>query len=77
MGNNHVFKDIISDYEIARPGYPIELFNDIVNFSVLKNNARVLEIGSGPGQATDYFVKNLYSITGLEIEEFQFYLFFL
>jgi len=71
MGNNHVFKDIISDYEIARPGYPIELFNDIVNFSVLKNNARVLEIGSGPGQATDYFVKNLYSITGLEIEEKQ------
>lgn len=71
MGNNHVFKDIISDYEIARPGYPIELFNDIVDFSKLKNDAEVLEIGSGPGQATDYFVKNRYSITGLEIEEKQ------
>lgn len=71
MGNNHVFKDIILDYEIGRPGYPIELFNDIVNFSGLKNDARVLEIGSGPGQATDYFVKNLYSITGIEIEEKQ------
>lgn len=71
MGNNHVFKDVIADYEIARPGYPIELFNDIVDFSALKNDAKILEIGSGPGQATDYFVKNQYSITGLEIEEKQ------
>lgn len=71
MGNNHVFKDVIADYEIARPGYPEELFNDIVHFSKLKSNANILEIGSGPGQATDYFVKNNYSITGLEIEEKQ------
>lgn len=71
MEDKHVFKDVISDYEVARPGYPIELFNDIVNFSRLKNDANILEIGSGPGQATDYFVKNRYSITGLEIEEMQ------
>ena len=71
MGNNHVFKDVISDYEIARPGYPIELFNDIMDFSIIKRDAKILEIGSGPGQATDYFVKNQYSITGLEIEEKQ------
>lgn len=71
MGDNHVFKDVISDYEIARPVYPIELFNDIVNFSMLKKDAKILEIGSGPGQATDFFVKNRYSITGLEIEEKQ------
>jgi cyclopropane fatty-acyl-phospholipid synthase-like methyltransferase len=42
-----------------------------VDFSVLKNDANILEIGSGPGQATDFFVKNKYSITGLEIEEKQ------
>lgn len=71
MGNNHVFKDVISDYEIARPGYPDELFNDIVQFSMLKNDANILEIGSGPGQATDFFVRNNYPITGLEIEEKQ------
>lgn len=62
---------MISDYEIARPGYPIELFNDIMDFSIIKRDAKILEIGSGPGQATDYFVKNQYSITGLEIEEKQ------
>lgn len=71
MGNNHVFKDVISDYEIARPGYPVELFNDIVDFSKLKKDAKILEIGSGPGQATDYFVKSRYAITGLEIEQKQ------
>ena len=38
---------------------------------MIKNDAKILEIGSGPGQATEYFVKNRYSITGLEIEEKQ------
>lgn len=71
MGNNHVFKDVISDYEIARPGYPTQLFKDIVDFSSLKKDAKILEIGSGPGQATDFFVKKRYSITGLEIEDKQ------
>jgi SAM-dependent methyltransferase len=71
MINKHVFKDVIEDYEAARPGYPIELFNHIVDYSMLKNDAKILEIGSGPGQATDCFVKNGYSITGLEIGEKQ------
>jgi len=71
MENKFVFNDVISDYEIARPGYPIELFNDIIDYSILKSDAKILEIGSGPGQATDYFVKNRYPITGLEIGERQ------
>ncbi|MEH7332276.1 hypothetical protein V7161_06535 [Neobacillus drentensis] len=65
MENKKVFNDIISDYAIARPGYPIELFRDIIDYSKIKNEAKILEIGSGPGQATEYFVKNRYSITGL------------
>lgn len=71
MENKDVFKEIISDYEIARPGYPVELYNDIIEYSMIKNDAKILEIGSGPGQATDYFVKNQYNITGLEISEKQ------
>jgi SAM-dependent methyltransferase len=71
LENKNVFNDIISDYEIARPGYTSELFTDIVEYSMIKNDAKILEIGSGPGQATDYFVKNRYSITGLEIGEKQ------
>lgn len=67
MANKTVFNQIISDYAIARPGYPSELYDDIVEFSMLKQDAEILEIGAGPGQATDYFVKNGYSITALEI----------
>ena len=62
---------IIDDYEIARPGYTPELYNDIIEYSTIKNDGKILEIGSGPGQATKYFVKNQYDITGLEISEKQ------
>ncbi|MGG0240171.1 class I SAM-dependent methyltransferase [Bacillus rhizoplanae] len=71
MENKKVFNDIISDYAIARPGYPSELFRDIIKYSMIKNDAKILEIGSGPGQATEYFVKNRYSITGLELGDKQ------
>lgn len=71
MENKNVFNDIISDYEIARPGYTTDLFTDIVDYSAIRNDANVLEIGSGPGQATEYFVKGGYSVTGLELGENQ------
>jgi len=71
MENKDVFQTIIQDYEAARPGYPDELFRDIVSFASLKPEARTLEIGAGPGQATDYFVRNGYDITALEISSGQ------
>ena len=71
MENKNVFREIIDDYEIARPGYTPELYNDIIEYSMIKNDGKILEIGSGPGQATEYFVKNQYNITGLEISEKQ------
>jgi len=71
MENKAVFNQIISDYEQARPGYPNELFTDIAEYSMIKKEAKILEIGSGPGQATDYYVKNQYSITGLELGDKQ------
>jgi len=71
MENKNVFREIIDDYEIARPGYTPELYNDIIEYSMIKNDGKILEIGSGPGQATEYFAKNQYNITGLEISEKQ------
>lgn len=69
--NSKVFNNIITDYEFARPGYPINLFEDVVEFAKLSHGTRLLEIGAGPGQATDYFVKHGYSQTSLEIGEEQ------
>jgi len=34
MENKWVFNNIILDYEMARPGYPIELFEDVVEYSI-------------------------------------------
>ncbi len=39
-------------YDRARPTYPAELFDDIIAFANLGAGARLLEIGSGTGQAT-------------------------
>ena len=62
MYKRATFDNIVSDYDEARPGYPGELYNDIVEFSCLKSNEDVLEIGSGTGQATDYFIQKWYAL---------------
>ncbi len=69
--NKDVFQNIIDDYETARPGYPADLYRDIVEYAGLHEDAKILEIGAGPGQATDFFVKSRYDITSLEITEKQ------
>jgi len=71
MENKEIFQSIIRDYEAARPGYPDTLFRDIAEFARLESSARILEIGAGPGQATEYFVQGDYDITALEISEKQ------
>ena len=71
MRNKQVFQAIIDDYAAARPGYPDALFYDIVSFAALPKNAKILEIGAGPGQATGYFVQSGYDVTALEISEAQ------
>lgn len=71
MENKNTFQNMIEDYEAARPGYPTELYRDIIEFSALHAGAKILEIGAGPGQATEYFVKTRYDITALEISEKQ------
>ena len=71
MENKDVFQEIIRDYEAARPGYPDELFCDIINFAGLSPQAKLLEIGAGPGQATESFVQRGFDTTALEISEKQ------
>lgn len=69
--NSQAFNDIVADYEFARPGYPESLAEDVIAFTKLGRGARLLEIGAGPGQATDPFVKRGYRVTSLEIGEKQ------
>ncbi|MCY3796191.1 MAG: class I SAM-dependent methyltransferase [Chloroflexi bacterium] len=46
------YDPIAQIYDRARPSYPAALFDDIVAYANLDDEARLLEIGSGTGQAT-------------------------
>ena len=53
-------------YDKARPRYPAALFDDIVSYARLPQDARLLEIGCGTGQATLPLAKRGYAIDCLE-----------
>lgn len=62
------FNDDAKNYEAYRPGYPHELFLDIIDYS--KNPIdNALEIGAGTGQATQYFANTKINITAIDIGE--------
>lgn len=71
MENSGIFKSVITDYEAARPGYPDALFRDILAYSDRTERKDILEIGAGPGQASDYFTREGFQLTALEISQEQ------
>jgi SAM-dependent methyltransferase len=54
-------------YDRARPGYPPELFDDLADIAGLTPGVRVLEIGSGTGQATLPLAERGFQITAIEL----------
>jgi len=58
MNRRETFNSVILDYDYARPLYPKKLFDDIVAYSNLKVNAKILEVGAGTGQATERSVSS-------------------
>ncbi len=68
MENKETFDFIASEYEKYRPTYPDELFTDLIDYSGIKPNASILEIGCGSGQATSSLVNRGYTnITCIEL----------
>ena len=54
-------------YALARPGYPLGLFDDLAATTDLQGaTARVLEVGAGTGQATRGLVARGWSVVALE-----------
>jgi len=53
-------------YDKARPSYPAALFDDIVSYGPLPEQARLLEIGCGTGQATLPLAERGYAIDCVE-----------
>src|SRR5919107_3821041 len=56
-------------YDEVRPGYPEDLFDDVVSLSKIPARGRILEIGCGTGQATVPFARRGYHILCIELGE--------
>src|SRR5919112_5507394 len=56
-------------YDEVRPGYPEDLFDDVIALSRIPAGGRVLEIGCGTGQATVPFARRGYRILCVELGE--------
>jgi SAM-dependent methyltransferase len=54
-------------YDRARPHYPHQLFDDLIQIAELGAGARLLEIGCGTGRATVPLAQLGYSIVGVEL----------
>ena len=63
------FDQVAPLYDIARPTYPEELFDDVVSLSGVPKEGRILEIGCGTGQATMPLARRGYRILCVELGE--------
>src|SRR5918997_2611748 len=63
------FDEAASLYDEVRPGYPEDLFDDVVLLSGIPAGGRILEIGCGTGQATVPFARRGYRILCIELGE--------
>ena len=63
------FEEVADLYEALRSDYPEELVEDILDWSGITAEGRILEIGCGSGNATVSFARRGYSILGIELGE--------
>ena len=54
-------------YEAARPAYPEEIFDDLVELARLQRGSRLLEIGCATGKATRPLLERGFSIVCVEL----------
>lgn len=62
----HTFDTEPEFYDRFRPGYADNAFGRIIELTTLSDDARVLEIGSGAGQATLPMAERGYDLTAIE-----------
>ena len=61
-----VFNEVPELYDRVRPGYPDELFADLVTITGMTDKSSVLEVGCGTGQATRALATRAGSVTAVE-----------
>jgi ubiquinone/menaquinone biosynthesis C-methylase UbiE len=63
----NTFSKVSKLYDSARPSYPAKLVNDIFRKAKINNKSKILDIGCGPGTATQLFAKKNCQIIGIDI----------
>ena len=63
------FETAADRYDAARPGYPPELFDDLVSLARLEPGAQLLEIGCATGKATRPLLERGFRVTCVELGE--------
>ena len=61
-----VFGEVADQYDAARPSYPDELFDTVIEFGGLHAGDAALEIGAGTGKATTGFAARGLAVHALE-----------
>jgi SAM-dependent methyltransferase len=61
------FESAADRYDGARPSYPSELFDDLVDLARLQPRAHLLEIGCGTGKATRPLLERGFSVVCVEL----------
>ncbi|GAB3419702.1 class I SAM-dependent methyltransferase [Flindersiella endophytica] len=61
------FDAAAATYQDARPDYPTELYDDLLELTGLQPPADLLEIGPGPGKATLPLARRGFRITAIEL----------
>jgi SAM-dependent methyltransferase len=63
------FEEVPELYDAARPLYPAQVFDDLVDLAKLTAGSRILELGPGTGQATFQLAKRGFRVVGVELGE--------
>ena len=61
-----VFDQVAQSYDRYRPGYPVQLYSDLIELVGLTSRSKVLEVGVGTGKATRGFAERGIPVLGLE-----------
>ncbi len=61
------FNEDVVNYDRWRPGYPAEVFEQVLRYSEIGPGKRALEIGIGTGQATEPILKTGCAVTAVEL----------
>lgn len=54
-------------YHSIRPRYPMALFDTLIKMAQLQDSSKLLEIGPGTGQATEFLAKHGFSLQAIEL----------